>query len=144
MADQLEHRTHDGPSFAPAGVPAERARSLRSSAQLRAALERARQTIRESHDRAPHSRSVLARPQALVGASERLRQQALALRAQLQASVTAYARDLRADGVPCEGMLVLVKSTVREATGPELHPAEASELMEDLVRWSIEAYYEAA
>jgi hypothetical protein len=144
MADQLEHQTHDGSSFPTAGVPPERARSLGSSVQFRATLKRARQTIRESQDRALHSRSALARAQALVGASERLRDQALALRAQLQASVTAYARDLRADGVPCEQVLVLVKTTVRESTGPELHPAEASELMEDLVRWSIEAYYEAA
>jgi hypothetical protein len=39
---------------------------------------------------------------------------------------------------------VLVKSAVREAAPPDLDPYEARELVEDVVRWSIEAYYHAA
>ena len=41
-------------------------------------------------------------------------------------------------------MLVLVKSVVREAVSPELDAAELRELMEDVVRRSVEAYYDAA
>jgi hypothetical protein len=53
-------------------------------------------------------------------------------------------RHLKAEGLPAERMLVLVKTAVREATPPELDVYEARELMEDVVRWSVDAYYHAA
>jgi hypothetical protein len=60
------------------------------------------------------------------------------LRALVRASATAYARRLKADGLPPERMLVLVKT----AAG---HPGEpgfgARELTSDVVRWSIDAYF---
>ena len=60
------------------------------------------------------------------------------LRALVRASATAYARRLKADGLPPERMLVLVK----DAAG---HPGEpgfaARELTSDVVRWSIDAYF---
>jgi hypothetical protein len=68
-------------------------------------------------------------------------QDALALRAQLRASVSAYVRHLRDGGVPSERMVIDVKAAVREATPPELDAYEARDLMEDVVRWSVEAYY---
>jgi hypothetical protein len=90
------------------------------------------------------SQTLLARSEALVGVSAELVRASLALRAELRASITAYVRHLRADGVPAERMVVLVKTTVRDAVPPELDAFEARELMEDVVRWSIDAYYQAA
>ena len=58
--------------------------------------------------------------------------------------MTAYVRHLKADGLPPERMLVLVKTAFREAAPPELDPVDARALMEDVVRWSVEAYYDAA
>lgn len=42
------------------------------------------------------------------------------------------------------GGRLLVKSAVQEATPRELEIQDARELMEDVVRWSVEAYYQAA
>jgi hypothetical protein len=61
------------------------------------------------------------------------------LRALARASATAYARQLRADGTPPERMLVLVKLAAGQ---PRLQGFGARELTNDLVRWSIEAYYD--
>jgi hypothetical protein len=115
-----------------------------SRAHIRTTLERARQAIRSARELTANSQSLLTRAASLVGASGRAVQDSVALRAQLRASVTAYVCHLRGDGVPAERMLVLVKSAVREATPPELDVWEACELMEDVVRWSVEAYYDAA
>jgi hypothetical protein len=41
-------------------------------------------------------------------------------------------------------MLVLVKSAVHDATPASLDVDDARRLMDDVVRWSVEAYYHAA
>jgi hypothetical protein len=115
-----------------------------SRTHIRQTLDRSRLAIKAARERTRSSSSLLARSEALVGASAILVQASLAIRAELRASVTAYARHLRTDGVPPERMLVLVKSAVREATPAELDAVEARDLMEDVVRWSIDAYYHAA
>jgi hypothetical protein len=115
-----------------------------SRGHLQRTLERARAAIRTSGELTADSRSVVARSEELVGVSAQRVQASLALRALLRASVTAYARRLHADGVPPQRMLVLVKTAVREATPAQLDPYEARDLMEDVVRWSVEAYYDAA
>jgi len=115
-----------------------------SRAHIRQTIERSRSAIKSARQRAATSRSLLARSEALLGSSAILVQASLAIRAELRASVTAYVRHLRTDGVPPERMLVLVKSAVREVTPPELDAVEARELMEDVVRWSVDAYYQAA
>jgi hypothetical protein len=117
-------------------------RALGSDGHVRETLGRAREAIRASRERTAQSRSVLARAESLIDASEPAVRESHALRAQLQTSVTAYVRRLRADGLPSERMLVQVKSVVRDATPPELDVDEARELMEDVVRWSVEAYYD--
>jgi hypothetical protein len=64
----------------------------------------------------------------------------IALRAMARAAATAYARQLKAEGLPPERMLVLVK----EATSYQGFPGfGAQELTNDIVRWSIEAYFDA-
>ena len=59
-------------------------------------------------------------------------------RASLRASIAAYARRLREDGLPPERMLVRVKHAVYEAAP---RPLVAAALMHDIVRWSIDSYY---
>ena len=117
---------------------------LGSRAHIAQTLERARATIRAAHALRGRSYSLLARSETLVGVSERMVQESDALRAQLRASVAAYARRLKAEGQPSERMLVLVKTAVREAVPPEFDAVEVRELLEDVVRWSVEAYYDAA
>ncbi len=143
----LSHDLPLGPS-APAGpapdAPAPERIRLGSRDHIRATLARARAAAETARERAAPSREVLARADAVAGASERALDASLALRAQLRASVTAYVRHLKADGAAPERMLVLVKAAVSESTPPELDPAETRALMEDVVRWSVEAYYHAA
>lgn len=118
--------------------------ALGSRAHVRATLDRARAAIRASQERTEASRTLLAGSEALAGAPARMLQDSGALRAQLRASVTAYVRRLKAEGLPPERTIVLVKSAVRDGTPPELDAWEARELMEDVVRWSVEAYYDDA
>ena len=62
-----------------------------------------------------------------------------ALRVLVRASATAYVRRLREQGVTPERMLVLVKS----AAGPSgSNGFGARELTNDVVHWSIEAYFD--
>ena len=60
------------------------------------------------------------------------------LRALVRASATAYARRLRDEGLTPECMLVLVKAA---AGHPGTLGFGARELTNDVVRWSIEAYF---
>ena len=62
-----------------------------------------------------------------------------ALRALVRAAATAYARRLRAEGAAPERMLVLVKSATTYRGSPGFG---AQELTNDIVRWSIEAYFD--
>jgi hypothetical protein len=61
------------------------------------------------------------------------------LKALVRASATAYARRLRDEGLTPERMLVLVKVA---AGHPGAHGFGARELTNDVVRWSIEAYFD--
>ena len=61
------------------------------------------------------------------------------LRALVRAAATAYARQLRAEGASPERMLVLVKAAAVHQGSPGFG---AQELTNDIVRWSIEAYYD--
>ena len=61
------------------------------------------------------------------------------LRALAQASATAYARRLRNERLTPEHMLVLVKVA---AGHPGTLRFGARALMNDVVRWSIEAYFD--
>ena len=62
-----------------------------------------------------------------------------ALRALVRAAATAYARRLRDEGAAPERMLVLVKSATTYHGSPGFG---AQELTNDIVRWSIEAYFD--
>ena len=94
---------------------------LGSRAHVHAILERARAAVRVAGERTATSRSVLARAAALAGVSEQVRGESVSLRAQLRTSVKAYVRHLKAEGLPAERTLVLVKSAVRDGTPPEVY-----------------------
>ena len=66
-------------------------------------------------------------------------------RAALREELTHYVRSLKGGGTPPERVLVLVKALVSEAAKaaePPLH--DAGRLTDELVRWSLDAYYSAA
>lgn len=108
---------------------------------------------RDGADSRAHLQQLLARVrEAMRGsgsaigdgdASARARRDAHALRAELRTSVGAHARRLRGEGLPPERMLVLLKEAVRDATLAELPSHRAKELLDDVVRWSVAAYYDA-
>jgi len=62
-----------------------------------------------------------------------------ALRAIVRAAATAYVRRLRGEGTTPERMLVLVKTATSQHGSPGFG---AQELTNDIVRWSIEAYFD--
>jgi hypothetical protein len=66
------------------------------------------------------------------------------LLADLHDSLTTYVRQRRADGAPVERVLPEVKGIVREAEFAESWPDELGVLMAQVVRWTIEAYYDVA
>ena len=114
-------------------------------AEVRQTLERARAAIRASLDAHAHGQTVLTRAAALREDADRARQESAARRTELREAVRAYVRDLRDEGQPPQRMLVLVKSAVRDSTPLRTEPLEArQELTADVVRWSVEAYYETA
>ena len=83
---------------------------------------------------APHGPADLP-PANMSGTSGEFR----ALRAVVRASATAYARRLRSEGETPERMLVLVKTAIGNHRIPGFG---AQELTNDVIRWSIEAYFD--
>lgn len=140
MEHQGERTPHEPPPTA-VGRPA--ADGLGTRAHVQHTLERARAAVAASGERAQSSEQLIARAELLVGESEALRRHSSAFRAQLRASVSAYVRHLRDAGTPSERMVVLVKGAVRDFAPRDLEATEARALMDDVVRWSIEAYFHA-
>jgi hypothetical protein len=64
------------------------------------------------------------------------------LLAQLRASITVHVCRLRDEGVPPERMLPQVKVLVRETMASEDWQDPSDTLLAQVVRWSIEAYYD--
>jgi hypothetical protein len=62
--------------------------------------------------------------------------------AELRASVGLYVARLRAEGLPPERVLACVKTVVWESESPRGSLAASNELMAQVVRWTIEAYFD--
>jgi hypothetical protein len=124
-------------------VPAGRSPELGSRDHLHQTVASGCRASLEARRRpAMSTRFGLARPtDALAGPASPL---SGAARAQIRASVTALVRQLRRRGMPPEGMLVQVKSAAREALPAPMVGLEARAVIEDVVRWSIAAYYDGA
>lgn len=64
------------------------------------------------------------------------------LRAHLRTVVSSYVSLLRRDGVPPERMLVLVKNAV-ESAHADLDARGRRAIMDEMVRWAVDAYFAA-
>jgi hypothetical protein len=107
-----------------------RARSLRSRYDL---LAEQSQRLQEASTRSRRARQEPAGQQ----------QEGPELRSALRDAAKSYARELRARDVSPQAMLILVKNAADVHAAAPLAPFEAAEIVGDVVRWSIEAYYEA-
>ena len=63
-------------------------------------------------------------------------------RARVRASVTAFVRQLRLQGMPPEAVIVQVKEAAHEALPAPMPGTDSRAVIEDVVRWSIAAYYD--
>ena len=90
---------------------------------------------------------VRVRAAELLELTEAARRETQASREALREAVCAYASALRADGARPERMLVAVKQAVGADSAPVRPGSEAANgartVMDDAVRWSIEAYFTA-
>jgi len=115
-----------------------------SVAELHAALARLATTIAAAGGPAPRSSTVL-RARALLDAgappAPSARRDGPAARRDARAAVTTFAEQLRTDGAPPERMLVVLKAAVRDSAPGMLDPHQLHALTEDVVRWSVEAFY---
>jgi hypothetical protein len=117
-----------------------------SVAELHDALARLATTIAAAGGPAPRPSAVLrSRARALLD-GEALpapsgRRDGPAARQDARVAVTTFAEQLRTDGAPPERMLVVLKAAVRDSAPGTLDPHQLHALTEDVVRWSIEAFY---
>ena|SRR5581483_3827954 len=75
--------------------------------------------------------------------SDQLVGRSVVIRDRLRDSVAALAASEHAKGVPPEKMLIELKNMVLEVEDDRLDVALVRSLMDDVVRWGIEAYYAA-
>lgn len=87
------------------------------------------------------SRAVVTCVHELANVSHSIRGQADAAARQLRRSVEAYVLCLRQEKLPPENVVILVKSAVREALPYHVSAKETRELIDEVVRWSVEAYF---
>ena len=122
-------------TFTPAAVgryrPDARSASIGEVCRTLAAIAAA--TVRARDD--------ATRPRATPAPSAGQRRDELArLRADARAAVTGLVFRLRADDVPLDRVLAIVRSAARDALPGSLTPAESRAIAGDAVRWSAEAY----
>ena len=77
-----------------------------------------------------------------IGESRELVAASRDLREQLRHVVTSYVSLLRLDGTPPERVIVQVKTAVESSALP-LEPSRRRQVMEEVVRWAVDAYYAA-
>jgi hypothetical protein len=106
----------------------------RALAALHAQRERGEALVRGPTDARPAPRPEQPTPSAPADD---------VVRDAVRRSVVALAHRLRADAVPPERMLVLVKSAVERTVPPGLDLLARRALVADAVRWSVAAYYAA-
>ena len=136
--------TADGPESGPVlATRADGAGALGTDAHIRLTLDRVSHRLVDASARQARVEALQSRTEAALSTPPRALRESEALRAALRTSVTAYVRRLHDEQVPPQRMIVLVKEAVREATPAHIDVLERRDLMESVVRWSIEAYYAA-
>jgi hypothetical protein len=111
--------------------------------EARALLARVVTTIVAAKERTARGQELIARSHEHLVWSDAFLADAAAHRHALRAVVGKLARLERAQGVPPEKMLVLMKDLLRAANAGTLARDEARALTEDIVLWSIEDYFAA-
>ena len=106
-------------------------------------LTRVVDAIAEAKTQRQRSEELLSQSQERITWSDTLLGQSISVRDRLRDTVAALATLERTKGVPPEKMLMLLKGIVLDAEGEKLDAADARSLMDDVVRWGIEAYYAA-
>ena len=139
----------DSPISSPSGtsMPAAPARADTEPDRLRRAVTRAAAAATRARLLCVQNTVVRARAGELLEATEAARRETQASREALREAVRAYASALRADGARPERMLVAVKEAVGADSAPVRAGSETADgartVMDDAVRWSIEAYFTA-
>jgi hypothetical protein len=128
--------TDDGPaSDTPTGAPLVR--------DARVLLERVVEAMAQRKDRRNRGQQPIQQSREHVTWSDTLFGQSVRVRDELHDTVAALARSQRAEGVPPERMVTLLKDLIHDAHADALEWHEARALNDDVVRWGIEAYYAA-
>lgn len=109
----------------------------------RVLLDRVVDAIADAKQHRAQSLELLQQSRERVAWSDTLVDRSLSIRDRLRDSVAALASLERTKGVPPEKMLMLLKGMVLDAEVEKLDVAVARSLMNDVVRWGIEAYYAA-
>ena len=136
--------TADGPESGPVlATRADGTGALGTDAHIRLTLDRVSHRLIDASTRRARVEALQSGTEAVLSTPPRASRESEALRAALRTSVTAYVRRLHDEQVPPQRMLVLVKEAVREAAPAHIDVLERRDLMESVVRWSIEAYYAA-
>lgn len=109
----------------------------------RALLARVVEAIADARAHKRRSLELLSQSRERVQWSDALVGQSMAIRDRLRETVSALACLERTKGVPPERMLVLLKAILVEAKAEKLDASDAQSLLDDVIRWGIEAYYAA-
>ena len=114
-----------------------------SMLEVRRTLHRVALATAEARARHERSLALLDRARVLLDDSSRIIQGASVARTEAKAAVTALVVRLRTEGLPPQRVLIVLKDAARDAAPPELELIDQRSLVEDVVRWSIAAYYAA-
>lgn len=117
---------------------------LMPASEREALRERSEQARAAAAEALAHLTALFLRSRSQFDALARNREGIDATRSMLRESVERYAVLLRTLQTPPERVIRLVKETVAEQImHPQLHD-ETGPLMDEVVKWSIQAYYGAA
>jgi len=98
--------------------------------------------IAKAQEQNIRSARLLSQAQDRLNWAERLLGEA-AIIDSLRDAVGALARSERMKGEPPERVILLLKQLTVQAGGEQLEPPDGRMLVEDVVRWGIDAYYAA-
>lgn len=111
--------------------------------ETRVLLHRVVEAIAEANHHNVRSKTPVGPSHERLVWSDCLIGESATIRDRLQDTVVALAGMERAKGVAPEKMLVLLKELIVDADRDKLSAMDARSLMDDVVRWGIEAYYAA-
>jgi len=118
------------------------ARRTQDADRQRALMQRLATATEQARDATERYVEISRQCDLSVGQSRQLLAASREVREQLRDVVSSYVSILRRDGAPPERVIVLVKEAV-EASDLPLEIGRRRALMEEVVRWAVDAYYAA-